>query len=77
MGRWNARDFPVKAGQAIVRPGCHVSALDWLEPFNPDHSGLQRSDDSIVMTGWGMSAHEQALMISSKVSSPHSRRDDR
>ena len=23
---------------------------------------------SIIMTGWGMSAHEQALMISSKVS---------
>lgn len=25
---------------------------------------------SIIMTGWGMSAHEQALMISSKVSLP-------
>lgn len=26
--------------------------------------------NSIIMTGWGMSAHEQHLMISSKVSHP-------
>ena len=61
MGGRDARHLPEPQGQTVLRTRCHVSPGIWfplpLVTFC-----------SIIMTGWGMSAHEQALMISSKVS---------
>jgi hypothetical protein len=52
---------PDKASDPSSPPSCEWRVISTLKRV---------SDTSIIMTGWGMSAHEQALMISSKVSCP-------
>jgi len=52
----------VKKRKTVIRACRHVSA-DLSARCSPLTS-------SIIMTGWGMSAHEQSLMISTKVSLP-------